>query len=48
MMRMNRRHSRFLGAVLTIVALGTAAAAQQDERWTALEQQIGRIYGSNE
>src|SRR6187402_1956150 len=41
--------ARRTALAVAVVALSTiATSAQVDERWTALEQQIGRIYGTNE
>ena len=49
MMRMAQHHrSRLLAAALTFAVLGTALDARQDERFKALEQQIDRIYATNE
>lgn len=39
---------RSLHVLLCALVLGAAAAAQQDDRWRALEQQIERIYGGGE
>ena len=46
-MRASLRQPALLIA-LTVLLLGGAASAQTDARWTALEQQIDRIYANNE